>query len=185
MWTCKHCKESFDFTQTSEKANHSRWCDHNPNRKKLQKASAEGARRWYDEQLGPYTDFDVECQTCRNNFTVNERLKQFPTKEAYYCSRSCANSVGGTVKALKYHPDEEAHYTTVAWRYHEKRCCVKGCGEDRIVEVHHYNENHEDNRPENLVPICPTHHRYIHSRYCHLVQNDVDLYVKKFIGRVA
>ena len=32
MWKCKHCNNEFDFNTTSEKANHSRWCDYNPNR---------------------------------------------------------------------------------------------------------------------------------------------------------
>jgi len=32
MWKCKHCNKKFDYNTTSEKANHSRWCDDNPNR---------------------------------------------------------------------------------------------------------------------------------------------------------
>lgn len=32
-WTCKHCNKDFDFDNTSQKANHSRWCNENPKSK--------------------------------------------------------------------------------------------------------------------------------------------------------
>ena len=69
-------------------------------------------------------------------------------------------------------------YATICFRHHEKKCCV--CGEDKIVEAHHYDENHLNNDPSNLVPLCPTHHRYVHSRYKHLVIDVVDKYVADF-----
>ena len=34
MWNCKHCHKEFDNLSPTEKANHSRWCDKNPERKK-------------------------------------------------------------------------------------------------------------------------------------------------------
>jgi hypothetical protein len=33
MWCCKHCNNNFEFKSSSEKANHSRWCDSNPKKK--------------------------------------------------------------------------------------------------------------------------------------------------------
>ena len=30
MWKCKHCNLNFDFESTSQKANHTRWCEKNP-----------------------------------------------------------------------------------------------------------------------------------------------------------
>ena len=32
MWKCKHCNKQFENFSTSEKANHSKWCDANPKR---------------------------------------------------------------------------------------------------------------------------------------------------------
>lgn len=54
------------------------------------------------------------------------------------------------------------------------------CDEDKIVAVHHLNEDHTDNRIENLIPMCPTHHQYMHSRYKSEIQHIVDEYVKQF-----
>ena len=58
------------------------------------------------------------------------------------------------------------------------------CEESKIVAAHHVNENKKDNRPENLVPLCPTHHQYVHSRYKDEVQPIIDAYLKKYL-RVA
>lgn len=43
MWICKHCKKSFDFS-TSEKANHTRWCESNPKFKEYRTELAARSR---------------------------------------------------------------------------------------------------------------------------------------------
>lgn len=101
-----------------------------------------------------------------------------PIKERYFCSKSCANSTGGKAKAAKYHLYELAQYQTVCFRHHPKECVV--CEEQNVVAVHHYNENHDDNRPENLVPLCPTHHIYMHSKHKYLIEDQVAEYVNNF-----
>jgi len=55
-------------------------------------------------------------------------------------------------------------------------------GENKIVAVHHYDHNHDNNDPKNLVPLCPTHHSYVHSRYVDEVQPAIDEYVKNYPG---
>src|SRR5574343_354814 len=170
MWKCKHCGIEFDFSTTSEKANHSRWCDKNPKRNEWDKTNQA------NEKYDLLTDFSVVCEKCNTEFTVTERKKSHPQKNAYYCSRSCANSVGGEAKATKYHYDEVASYTSVCWRHHAKVCVV--CGETKIVSVHHIDKNHKNNDPVNLIPLCPTHHQYVHSKYKDEVQPIIDIYVK-------
>ena len=177
MWKCKHCNEEFDFKTTSEKANHSRWCNKNPERNDtdgLKKAQQKNV----ESKSGKIKSFDVVCYNCGNQFKVDEREKQFPSKVKYFCCKSCSNSEGGKAKAIKYHPDVVAHYTTVCFRWHKKECIV--CGENKIVAVHHNDGNHNNNDPMNLIPLCPTHHQYIHSRYKDEVQPLIDEYLKQF-----
>jgi len=69
-------------------------------------------------------------------------------------------------------------YRSTCFLYHKKQCII--CNESNIVEVHHYNENHDDNSPENLVPLCPTHHTYMHSRFKTTISSIVDEYVNNF-----
>lgn len=179
-WKCKHCTQEFDFSRTTEKANHSRHCSSNPKKQESYQKIKERLQKYNDDRLGPKKEFDVVCHRCGVHFLVCERENRHPEKVSYFCSRRCANSSGGQAKALKYHPDDTAHYTTIAWRHHEKKCVV--CDEQLIVAVHHYDENHHNNDPANLVPMCPTHHQYMHSRFKSMISEVVDSYVEQFRG---
>lgn len=180
MWTCRHCEQEFEFSRNTERANHSRHCDKNPNKQQSYAKVRISIKERMDHTYGKTTKFSVTCSCCKKTFEVKEREKLFPSKQQYFCSRKCANSVGGRAKADKYHTDETARYMTVAWRHHDRKCLV--CGEENVVAVHHLNEVHSDNRPENLVPLCPTHHQYMHSRHKVLIRDQVDSYVRNKWG---
>ena len=175
MRKCKHCDIEF-VGSVSEFANHVRWCDKNPKAIKYKQDNIARGQALGNNRFGNYKNFAVTCEACNTEFEVKEREKLFPSKEKYFCSRNCANSTGGKAKAKKHHYDEVATYTTIVWRHHEKKCVI--CGEDKIVAVHHLNENHNDNDPKNLVPLCPTHHQYMHSRYKEEIEYIVNDYVK-------
>jgi hypothetical protein len=180
MWKCKHCKQQFDFYRTTDKANHGKHCDKNPKREDSYKRLKKSLQNRFDNEFGKIENFEVVCNCCGNNFYIKERTKLFPTKQKYFCSRKCSNSVGGKAKSDKYHYDEVATYVTICWRYHDKKCVV--CDETNIVAVHHLNENHSDNRKENLIPLCPTHHHYMHSKYKKMIEQKVYEYIKNKWG---
>ena len=180
MWKCKHCNQSFEYDRPTDMANHSRHCDKNPKKFESYKNIKIKSKERVTESLGKLKNFHVECYACNKSFTVKERENQFPKKDKYFCSRNCANSIGGKAKAKKYHYDEVATYSTVAWRHHERKCLV--CGEERVVAAHHLNEVHSDNRPENLVPLCPTHHQYMHSKHKFVIESQVHKYVQNKWG---
>ena len=95
------------------------------------------------------------------------------------CSHSCSNKF---FKHLRNKPENYTQYTP-CWAFHKKECII--CGEDKIVAVHHANENHDDNRVENLVPLCPTHHQYMHSRFKEDIEHIVIEYVKNIIKQLS
>lgn len=43
------------------------------------------------------------------------------------------------------------------------KCAIKGCPEHTYLEIHHINENREDNRIENLILLCDKHHKMAHA----------------------
>lgn len=43
-------------------------------------------------------------------------------------------------------------------------CSVKGCNEHSYLEIHHINENREDNTFENLILLCDKHHKMAHAK---------------------
>ncbi len=88
--TCQYCGVIFQNIKGRVFSNHVRWCHKNPSRQNTQRIS-EATRRSYDKKLGQITSFDVSCQRCDKKFSVQERANQFPRKDAYFCSRSCAN----------------------------------------------------------------------------------------------
>lgn len=108
------------------------------------------------------------CPICLKEFDTTSN----PKEERTTCSYSCSNSF---FRSGENNPNwKQGSYRSTCFSQHDKKCII--CGEDKIVEVHHYDNNHNNNSIENLIPICPTHHKYIHSRYYHLIKNDVDNY---------
>lgn len=90
------------------------------------------------------------------------------------CSHSCAN--------IHYRSGENngnwkggIAYKNRALRVHGNICVV--CGESRVVDIHHIDGNRDNNEIGNLVPLCPTHHRYAHSKYKNLIECDIEKFV--------
>ena len=42
-------------------------------------------------------------------------------------------------------------------------CSIKGCSEHTYLEIHHINQNREDNYLENLILLCDKHHKMAHA----------------------
>lgn len=120
-----------------------------------------------------------ECPICKNVF---ETFKRFKKKT---CSYSCANTF---FRASENHPNwkpysEKPRKSSIAKRiclkYHKKECII--CKESLVIDIHHYDENCSNNLPENLIPLCPTHHRYMHNKTGRfLIKNKVDEYYNSF-----
>ena len=109
-----------------------------------------------------------DCPVC------GSAIKNYKYTET--CSYGCANTL---FRSGKNHPNwKDESYRSSCFLQHKKECVV--CGENLIVEVHHLNEDSSDNRIENLIPLCPTHHQYWHSRHRHLIEQIVYTYVLSF-----
>lgn len=119
-----------------------------------------------------YKDIIKQCPVCGKEFST----KLGHPREKETCSYACSNTYFRTGPENGNWSDES--YRSTCFHYHDKKCII--CGEENIVDVHHYDENHNNNSPENLIPLCPTHHKYLHSRYKHLIENDVDRYREEF-----
>jgi len=120
---------------------------------------------------------NVECANCGKEFYKNESKKRNSKSGIFFCTRSCkdeSQKIGGIKEIMPSHYGK--NYKTICFKHHKKECVV--CGEDKIVAVHHYDENHHNNDPNNLVPLCPTHHHYVHSRHKHLVIEKIDEWKK-------
>lgn len=93
MRICKHCNKEFDL-EPKIFANHVRWCDDRPTKDKTKDVENRkvATTKSFNKKYGELKEYTVECNKCSKSIIVEEREKQFPKKENYYCSRSCANS---------------------------------------------------------------------------------------------
>lgn len=119
--------------------------------KKRQAMKLHVDRRW-----GPLLIKSIECKTCKTQFSVQVRTRT-PLKQ--FCSKFCRHSYIGKQRWGK---DVKAKngYVTICFSHYEKQCII--CGFNEVVTVHHFDENHLNDDPRNLVPLCPNHHAMIH-----------------------
>jgi hypothetical protein len=126
-----------------------------------------------DNLFGPVEEHRKECHRCGNEFIFSGRLKTKQYEIAKFCSRSCANSR----QSWWDKSDNEfksRSYRAIAKKHHELKCVV--CGFDKIVAIHHIDENKQNNDPTNLIPLCPNHHEMCHSKW----KCEVEPYIKKW-----
>lgn len=101
-----------------------------------------------------YPKITKECPVCKTPFIAefgNPREKQT-------CSWGCSNKFFAHKRAK----DENLkQYRTICFRFWKKECLI--CKFKEVVEVHHFDENHSNNEPKNLIPLCANHHQMIHT----------------------
>ncbi len=106
------------------------------------------------------------CGSCYNKFLGKSKIitcercrRQMPHHSKGLCG-GCFNFVYRLEKNKawnykRYHNIEPDLYEKIT-----KSCII--CGFDKVVELHHLNEDKTDNSEKNLLGLCPNHHKMIH-----------------------
>lgn len=177
MAQCLFCSTEWK----SEKAlrSHQRLCRSNPEHvvNPVRGKSKRAQCKFCNNEFAAET-LNKHQQTCRSNPVViltqtrtclcgETFIPPLNNANKKYCSKFCASQGA-----------KKDNYKRICFTHHKKECVV--CGEANIVAVHHYNENHNDDRPENLIPLCPTHHHYMHSMHRDKISHIIDEYVRNF-----
>lgn len=128
-----------------------------------------------DRLFGPIFEHKKTCHRCGNEFIYKGRIKTKKYEDAKFCSRGCANNrqQWWNQEDNKY---RSQHYREIAKRHHEIKCVI--CGFDKIVAIHHNDENKKNNTPRNLIPLCPNHHEMVHSKWKGEIQPLIDEWVR-------
>ena len=120
-----------------------------------------------DKKFGPILDHHKNCISCGKDFIYKGRLNTKLYENSRFCSRSCANN-----RQSWWNTDNNKFrsnsYRSIAERHHEIKCVI--CGFDKVVAIHHIDENKKNNSPDNLIPLCPNHHEMYHSKWKHEVE---------------
>lgn len=123
--------------------------------------------------------FDEHEQCCYLNPTnmklcpvCNKPIKDY--KRTKTCSSLCSKVYFREMYRKFSRLNKKLHYRTICFDTSVKKCII--CSESNIVTVHHYNGDHNDNSPVNLIPLCPTHHMYCHSKFYDLIKPQIEEY---------
>lgn len=127
-----------------------------------------------DRLFGPIKDHTKNCIICDKEYVYTGRQYTKQYEASKFCSRSCANN------RRDWWKDNATSYTTIAFHNWKRECIL--CGFDKIVEVHHLDEDRTNNEPRNLVPLCPNHHQMVHSKWRNEVIAQIELIVEKKWG---
>ena len=97
------------------------------------------------------------CDECGKKF---KRLKSIVNKtELHFCSKECGNRYKNK---LILNTQDSADYRRNAFLAYPRKCAVCGWNEDEdILEVHHKDENRNNNHVSNLIILCPICHKYL------------------------
>lgn len=137
------------------------------------KSIISGQEEWRNSLYGPAVLHTKICENknCGKPFEWFGRAGTTKYRLARYCSIACSKS------RSEFWEENASNYRTIAFRHHECKCVV--CGFDKIVSVHHYDEDKKNNHPLNLVPLCPNHHEMIHhTEYVNEVKPIVDAWLE-------
>ena len=156
----KHCQYCGHKSTTSSLPRHEAHCYLNPKNIKLCPICGKPIKNYKKNQT---------CSTsCANTFFRSGKNNPNWKSVKDYTETNCKISEHGVRK--------------ICFSFHDKKCII--CGENIIVEAHHYDGNNKNNHPANLVPLCPTHHRYWHSNHQHLIKKQVDVYLETFKNKL-
>ena len=140
---CKYCKKFFTTQSIHHKVNHEGMCYLNP----------------------------VNIAHCRECDKIIDRNVTKNAGKRLYCSNSCSakwNNREGLTGGLRekidnggvhprFNPNGENAHRDICLEHWEHKCVI--CDWDISVDIHHIDENHDNNDKENLIPLCANHHR--------------------------
>ncbi len=124
-----------------------------------------------DRLYGPIEEHIKTCVCCGKDFIFKGRLKTKTYENAKFCNISCANN------RQSWWNNNAKNYRTIAFNKHPRQCSI--CGFNKIVVVHHIDENKDNNHYSNLIPLCPNHHEMFHSKWKNEVAPLIDEWQKK------
>ncbi len=102
------------------------------------------------------------CRRCyKQPKRICKRCNQLKNHQGKGLCRNCYN------KTFRYHIIKDANIRKWhnigfdEWKKITKSCII--CGFDMVVELHHIDRDHNNNSSQNMVGLCPNHHRMIHN----------------------
>ncbi len=107
------------------------------------------------------------CTTCykrllwKPKLRICERCKREKFHHAKGLCSGCYQSVFKLESNKAWNYKKYHNLDLEEYRKLTKKCVI--CGFDKVVDLHHLDENKNNNYEKNLIGLCPNHHRMIHN----------------------
>lgn len=106
------------------------------------------------------------CTTCYKKLSWKPKLKEckkckrmLPHHAKGYCS-GCYNTLFNLEAIKNYNYKKYHNIEPEVYKQITNKCVL--CGFDKVVELHHLDKNRKNNSQDNLIGLCPNHHKMIH-----------------------
>ena len=113
---------------------------------------------------------EVECAYCGKKFLKSKSSLEKSKSGLYFCCREHKDLAQKLESGDKFETMRPEHYGSKlayrknAFRAYETACAICGYDEDiDLLEVHHIDEDRQNNQIENLIILCPICHRKLTS----------------------
>jgi len=106
------------------------------------------------------------CYACYRNISWDppegtcKRCKRKKMIHAKNLCKGCYNFVFRSDYIKTHSYKKRFNLSSEIYKKLTKSCLI--CGFDKVVDLHHLDENRENNSQENLVGLCPNHHKMVH-----------------------
>ena len=125
----------------------------------------------------------VECAYCGTKFLKPNSKLNRSKSGLYFCCREhkdLAQSLESGEKFANMRPEHygkvlsrNSNYRDLAFREYGTKCAICGFDEDiDMLEVHHIDENRDNNIVENLIPLCPMCHKKLTTHKYKLINRE-------------
>lgn len=110
------------------------------------------------------------CVTCYKKLAwkpkpkICKRCKRELPHHAKGLCAGCYNTVFNLENAKAHNYKKWHNISLELYKKLTEKCFL--CGFEKVVELHHLDKNRENNSEDNLIGLCPNHHKMIHiSKY--------------------
>lgn len=127
----------------------------------------------YGRKRRKHKKIKKKCPVCNKIFDTYTSGSNYTVT----CSYACSNTYFRSGKNNGQYKHGNMAYQNICFIEHGKKCIV--CGESNVVAAHHVDFNHKNDDPKNLVPLCPTHHCYVHTN---AYKDEIQVIIEKYLA---
>lgn len=147
--TCQICKKEFYIKPSHQLLGYGKFCSRHCHHLGMRK--------------GKY----VSCSVCGIQTWKTPKALNGSKSKNYFCSKHCQAIWRNTYYSGPRHPNWvngkcRDYRKIIKNSDREARCLVCGCGDKRVLVVHHKDKKRENNKLENLEWLCLNCHHLVH-----------------------